>query len=110
MTNTRDELADELNQAFNRFLHAPEGGQSRGNAKALLERIMWDNVAEIITHLRARPPAQQPEAGREELREAAVGVIKVWQEAPYGVDFGSFMERALSKLDAALATKPAQDK
>lgn len=40
----------------------------------------------------------------EDVRETAERVVKVWQEARYGVSVGSFMERACSDLSAALST------
>jgi hypothetical protein len=40
------------------------------------------------------------------LRTAAQEIIKIWQEAPYGVSFGAFMERALGNLSAIIAALP----
>ncbi len=54
-------------------------------------------------------PQQELEANIRRLRavhDAAQAVVKVWQEAPYGVSFGSFMERALGQLDAAIQQSP----
>lgn len=38
---------------------------------------------------------------------AADACVRVWQEAPSGVSFGRFMERALGDLDIALQALPS---
>jgi hypothetical protein len=62
--------------------------------------LMHDAV--ITSRLAAPPPSTQ------KVRDAAKDVIKVWQDVPYGVDFGSVMETALSKLEAALYANPGE--
>lgn len=45
------ELATELNEALDNYLNAGDGGQVQGNAKAALERILWDNKSGIAAYL-----------------------------------------------------------
>lgn len=45
----------------------------------------------------------------KQLREASEAVIKVWQEAPPNVSFGSHMERALGELYSALILRDDSD-
>lgn len=48
------------------------------------------------------PESITGERSSSELVEVSRDLVKIWQEAPYGVSFGSHMERALGRLSTTL--------
>jgi hypothetical protein len=98
----RDEAEECVGDIYYKIIgRSPEWSNNFGYPQALEE--IEDAVSALKLAARPLPP-------REAVREAAEAIVKVWQEAPYGVSFGAFMERALSKLaDALAALPPAQE-